>query len=534
MRLRPLLLSAVLLSACASRSPAVRQGLPAAEPDATASTQPPAPMPDVPPVSGEYGTAHPFVLQAHAPDGRWLVACQAREDTTGDGRVEVAFGRHGDAYGDVLRPYLFLEPGPGTPIDDLLASDTTGRYLVLVRDGALQLLDTHTRAEEVLAANVTADATSARPPVRAMFSRDGTRLLFLRPEGAKVTAVVRDLKRNVEHVLDAGGGLLGQAMLDPSGQWVAFDVVAEDTDGDGTLAWPLEGTTLAPSQCRGPVMSSSHFGWQGDRPVRRFRPVEGGALYEGLDILQPLGSGLLRMTEDQSILFEHRDGRRETWLPSSCDGELLYADAARQQLLVSCATKGANRSLELYGPGVHQSLGWSVSLSARPEYSGGAAPRLLTVPASRGKSAEPTTVLVDLERRAVRPWPVPSSTLEVAQGPVALLREEYKSTRPEGGWESRLWLWNAQTEEKVLVGEPVTDASSWTGDMLLYRGWLMDLRSGRVLGTVEGEPLSIDTLGRALRPRAPTARSEEGLPGGTAPLGPVWWEPAVKADTPKP
>ncbi|RYZ43232.1 MAG: hypothetical protein EOO72_06920 [Myxococcaceae bacterium] len=65
------------------------------------------------------------------------------------------------------------------------------------------------------------------------------------------------------------------------------------------------------------------------------------------------------------------------------------------------------------------------------------------------------------------------------------------------------------------------------GDTLLLMGKLIDLRSGRVLGDIEGEPLALDTRGRALRP-SPTSKEHPG----SLMLGPVRWEPALKPPTP--
>ncbi|MCP3136847.1 hypothetical protein [Pyxidicoccus xibeiensis] len=527
MNLRSLLFT-VLLSACASRGPVTLPEPPEAEQDAE------APVLDASP-SGDYGTEHPFVLQGAAEDGRWLIGCQAREDTTGDGSIDVGFGHHGSLIGDALRPYLFLEPGPGIPIDEVLAEDPTGRYLALVRDGTLRLFDTNTREEQVLASGVPLDTESPQPPARAAFSGDGTRLLFLRPEGAKRVAVVRELAAGTERVLDAGGGLLGQALLDSSGQWAVFDVVAKDTDGDGKLTWPQERTTLASALCRGPVSSSSHYGWQGDMPVRRFRRVEGGLLREGDDILQPFGGGLLRRAPDRAILFEHADGRRESWVPADCNGEVLYADAQRQQLLVACAVLEPSWPLELHGAGVHQSLGWRVPAERERSRPWGRNVRLVAVKAFSSNQPKDVPVAIDLARRTVQPLPVASAEVELvaAHGPRALLKESY---RPEGEdrWQRRIWLWNAETGEKVSVGEPGDYIQERAGDKVLYLGWLVDLRRGRVLGAVEGEPLAIDSRGRVLHARQFPERGIPGARGGMAPLGPVRWEPAVKAPAPAP
>ncbi|RYZ43233.1 MAG: hypothetical protein EOO72_06925 [Myxococcaceae bacterium] len=434
MRLHPLLF-AVMLSACASRGPASRPASsePSETGEASSRASPAPPVEDASP-SGDYGTAHPFLFMDSAQDGRWLLACQAREDTDGDGHIKTSFGYHGDSQGDAMQPYLFLEPGAGIRIDEFLAVDPQERYLVLVRDGQLWLLDMETREQKVLASDVTPDTKSARPPARASFSQDGLRLFFIRPEGGTPVAVVRDLRQGTERVLDAGKGLIGQVLVDPSGHWAMFDVVVEDTNGDGKQTWPQRETTLASAMCRGPVMSSSSYGWQGDKPVRRFRRVEGGPLLQGDDVLQPLGEGLLRRAPDQSIFFEHADGRKEIWVPSGCAGAVLHADAARQQLLVACETKQDLLPLELHGAAVHQPLGWLTSrigLNVMGADSGRDGRLVIAWGQSKTQSDQFVRLVIDMDRHTVQPLlngqPMP------LQGPLALLRETLHPRRPMAG-----------------------------------------------------------------------------------------------------
>ncbi|RKG68730.1 hypothetical protein D7V80_11320 [Corallococcus sp. CA054B] len=518
MRLHPLLF-AVLLSACAAQGPVSRPTF--FTPHAAAVTSSPP--------SEDYGTAHPFLLLDSAPDGQWLLACQAREDTNGDGRIETVFGHHGNIVGDALRPYLFLEPGAGIRIDEVLAVAPTGRFLVLVRDSTLWLLDMETREEKVLASEFMSDTTSPHPPSRASFSRDGLRLLYLRPEAGRSVAVVRDLLQGTERVLDAGRGLLGQALLEPSGQWAVFDVV-EDTNSDGKESWPQADTTLASATCRGPVISSSHFGWEGDTPVRRYRRLEGGPLLQGDDILQPMGEGVLRRAPDRSIFFEHADGRREIWVPSSCNGTLVFADTAREQVVVACETQPDRGPLELHGARVHQPLGWQTYLPFSDNYlrSSGSDGRLLSLwVVSEAASSNEADIVIDLERRTVRV--VPLGQVVAFLGAHALLQE---SIDPDGGCRcaqsgQRLWFWNVETGAPPNVLSESTDSGLFqAGDTVLVMGKRIDLRTGKVLGDASAGALALDIRGRVLRP-SPTAVKKE--PGSSAQSGPVRWEPALKA-----
>ncbi|MFY1830781.1 hypothetical protein ACN47A_33030 [Myxococcus fulvus] len=487
---------------------------------ACATVSPPRPLaPD-----GDYGTRAPFIFQDAAPDGRWILACQAREDTNQDGKVEVRFTHHGGLFGDEARPYLFLAPGEGLAVDDVLTWDTEGRRLVLLREGMLRLLDTTTNEETPLGAwsNEAEEAKAPQPPVRASFSQDGQRLLYPRREGTRTVTVLRDVQRGEERVVDTGPGLLGQAFLHPDGHWMVFDVVAEDTDQDGVLAWPQERTSLASARCRGSVSSSSHMGFSGDTPVRRFQRVEGGPLLEGKDILMPLGAGLVREAPDGALVVEDEQGDRKTWVPASCKGRVLAADAAREQLVVGCEAQEELASLELHGPSRHLSLGRKVFIHHPAPSTHDPHPRLLPVriaPAGTQSFQDSRIEVLDLERRTLVTPPAQSYWV-TGLGARALLTKE-------GTPSSRLSLWNVETGQEHEVGTAGDYFSGRAGDQVLYRGWLMDLRAGQVLGLIEGEPVTIDTRGRALHFLQPIP---DGSPGTrAAPLGPVRWRPAVTA-----
>ncbi|HSP79093.1 MAG TPA: hypothetical protein VLQ93_11220, partial [Myxococcaceae bacterium] len=341
-----LLASALLLPACAAQ----RASTPITS----------APPTGLPQAAGPIGTPHPFVFQAAASDGRWVVACQAREDTNGDGKLEVLYGQHGGTRGDALLPYLFLEPGEGERLDDFLTSDPTGRYLVVVRGGSLRLLDTHTRADTELAAPGTfPDSTAPGSALPVSFSRDGKRLLLVAsgPE-QRTRATLFHLEDGRQQEVPHGPGELGAASLFPEGDWAMFGVLTQDTDGDGKLTWPQANTSLSSRFCRGPVLSYGQYGYTGDRPDHVVAPVTGGPLFQMSDVLRPLGGSVLRRDEQGALFVENAQGQRTEWVPASCGGSLLHVDVEREQLLVVCTAQG--NALELHGATVHQALGLSV------------------------------------------------------------------------------------------------------------------------------------------------------------------------------
>src|SRR5689334_22606331 len=97
-----------------------------------------------------WGTAAPYTLVAVPPSGTWAVMCQARIDTNGDGKIEAYYELHGELAGDDMTAFLVDGDGRETPIDNVLARDPTGRYLVVELAKAPVLIDTTTWARTPL------------------------------------------------------------------------------------------------------------------------------------------------------------------------------------------------------------------------------------------------------------------------------------------------------------------------------------------------------------------------------------------------
>ncbi len=548
MKLRVLLASALLLPACAVRrvppppppqptSAPVAAPAPAPEPTSAPVTAP-APETQRPPVAalppapeftvapptslqretGPIGTRHPLLFQRAARDGRWVIACQAREDTNGDGKLEVRFGRHGDTYGDALAPYLFLEPGEGERLEDFLAADPTGRYLVVVRGGSLRLLDTYTRADHELAppeAIPESTAPSASLPVS--FSRDGQRLLLVSLSGPekRATAFLVNLRDGTRREVPHGPGVLGQALLDPEGQWVWFGVVTQDTDGDGQLTWPRARTSLASRYCRGPIMSYGTYGQAGDSASWLLRRVDAGPLVPREGVLQPLGDALLRQGEQGEVFVEQASGQRTEWVPASCRANVLHVDAAREQVLVACTAQG--NALELHGARVHQPLGLSSGYATRPPPSNGPL-RLFPVRPSSPEGGAPSSSaqsVVDLETRTVHPV---RGEVQYTEGTRALVvRSAGRDHRFR-----RLWLVDTQTGAQRELGDQRGYGLTAAGDFVYAEGLLVDLSTGRLVRKVPDDVHAVDTRGRMVLDRG-------GGAGRTVPRGPLQWTPAVRS-----
>jgi hypothetical protein len=225
------------------------------------------------------GTAAPGV--AYVVDGgrRWAAICEARQDDDGNGKLQVMVMQHGDTGGDQLRPYLVLGAGKGAEIDDFVASDPNGRWVVATKDMCVHLVDTETgKAVALRGADGRPGDTVGGDHRAATFSPDGKALLYIKSDGARSIVVQRDLRTGAERPIDPGPGDLSRAFFDRSGRFVVMDVVATDTDRDGLLTQPRVATTLGSRRCRAPLSSASFFGEIGDKPVQRVAPVDGGAV----------------------------------------------------------------------------------------------------------------------------------------------------------------------------------------------------------------------------------------------------------------
>jgi hypothetical protein len=238
---------------------------------------------------GSIGTAHPILFQDMAPDGHWSLVCQAREDTDGDGRLEVLVGRHGNLAGDEMSPYLIVESGAGWAFDELVSTDPTGRY-VAVREGAcLTVVDTQSRQATTLPNADLRDDGRFGSHRGVAFDASGARMLYLR--GAeKATIVLRELSTGAETVLDSGPGLVWSARFDPEGRGLEVITIPSGK-------WPLFASTLAPRRCRGSVSSFSMFGAALPRQLLRYVPLDD--MDAGRAILKPPApAGRIRLIRD--------------------------------------------------------------------------------------------------------------------------------------------------------------------------------------------------------------------------------------------
>ena len=463
----------------------------------------------VPETAKALGTPHPFVLEARAPDGRWLVVCQARSDTSGDGEIAVQAGLHGDIGGDLLTPYLIGSSGPGEPIDELVDFDATGRYLTVIQRGRLVLIDSVLGRRldlSALGADARDDPSRLHGHRAASFDVQRSRLLYLRSRAVgygspgapwtRTTAVVRDVPTGAEIEIGPGPGLLWRAELD--GDWVVMHVLTRDTNGDGRIEWATApGSASGARRCRTPSSSAGPMAQAfGDESEIRIAPVMGGAARVVPDLLRPLGFWLLRRSNEGGLLLEGPDQRAGEIAPAACDARVLDADESRGTVVAACAAAGALAPVWAFGPWGRRAFDFTVPGDIEEQlYAGGK------------RIAEIEGRLVDLERGTVRQLPEGDETI-FTQGARVLVRRQGDLVLldVDSGLQLRLAAWGEDD------GSPLS-----AGNIVAVGSVVIDIAGARALGRYEGRPLAVGSDGRLLY--AVGVREKNGLP-----VGPLWWE----------
>lgn len=474
----------VLLGAACAPQPRVVGPLPLRACSITDAREFPAPPADAPPAPGpslRVGTAHPAIVVASAPDARWTVLCQAREDTNGDGEINVTVGYHGSMRGDAMRPYLVMGDGDGEALDDLVDGTPDGRHLAVVRDGRLLLIDTVANTTTDLSA-LGADATVDRAPFErnraGSFDARGERFVWIRGTAESARAMVRSLRDGTDRALAAVPGRLDRAWVDPGGAWLVVRSVTRDTDGDGRLTPPRANTTLSAGVCRGPVFSYSGGGTSGDAAETWIAPAAGGSLRSVRELAAVVGPFAVLRRADGALDAVTPDGAVRPWTPADCKGRVVALSRPLERALVVCSGRWRG-AMSVHGDGVRCAL----PDRADPFNEDEAVHRFVLV-----RQSDHTSVTVDLAR-AARPS-VPAAS---------------------AGCLPTVW------GHRDCAGDVAFVLPRW----LLIEGRVVDV--GRA-------PLAVDRSGRVLLP------ARDASPDGRElPLGPLTWRrsaPAADAGAP--
>jgi len=308
-----------------------------------------------------YGTAHPSILEAADPAGRWLVICQARADTDGDGQIATLIEpHHGSPHGDALVPYLVIGGGEGTAIERLLGVDPQSRFVVGRPNGRVTLYDTRTGSATDLTPVPTSEGEPTSVESWVSFDDAGRLLLTARVRGtgkdAATQLVVRELATGVERSFEPGLGLLVRAALSGDGASIVAIVVTEDTDGDGELKIPKRGSTYYAGGCGGPARAGSVFGWRGDKPIHRVLSLDGSVRRDVPGFLRFVGSRWVRRLDDGALVLES-SGETTTIGPAAMKAELLASNDETATLLWASASGDEETPVFAVGPSGSRDVG---------------------------------------------------------------------------------------------------------------------------------------------------------------------------------
>jgi len=300
------------------------------------------------------GTIHPVRILGASPDARWAVICEARADTNGDGVIHVAPGFNG-LYGDQMEAFLVQGGGPGAAIEDLVDSDASGRFVVILRAGKLVLLDTIKRVETDLTARDAYASPGRDQPTGAYlgvsFDPAGKHLSYVALVKQHAVVKVRDLALGSEVAIDPGPGKLWSAKLDDSGNVILEVLVAH---GATPIAYPShrEPWMWRARRCETST-SSDMIELHGDTPIVRIASIGGGTAADALDYLASLGGATLRRTATGALTLHDGVGTHEL-LPAACKAKVQGIDPAHQLVVAYCLADGANATLQLVGTGGHE------------------------------------------------------------------------------------------------------------------------------------------------------------------------------------
>jgi len=476
--------------------------LPVALVDATPASLPSSPA-SLPPVSqGDIGGEGPLGLLAASASGAWVALCEGEPKTA----------------------KLVIGSGTGEPIDDLLAVDASGRFVVIARTGRAELVDTllGTRVDlSELGADTRRVRADYAPHRSLSFDPSGRRLAYLRKRGTTSELVVRNLETSSEQAFAAGPGEVLSLRLSADARYVSFEALREDTNHNGKLDWPAPEDTARPSACERPALPKFRsFAYQGrgDALVGGVVTLDSGAVRDVPGLITTLGPSLLVRGTDGSLELD-RSGKRFRLAPSSCSARVLFADAERELVVASCAppppkkrrglplpAPTGKREVWLFGPGLAKNLQIELyeTSTDREALTG-----VRLVPLYPGSEA----ALLDLERRELLPLQSGSRVVATSGGLAVIWRD------------SDLYRYDAQTktEQRLAHGVQKNPDLLQTGATILLSPFVIVGAAGPALAAPP-RPLALTAAGAVLTSFDAAGAGAASPPrGGGAIEGPLHW-----------
>lgn len=414
------------------------------------------------------GGVGPTLVAATAQDGSWAILCQARKDTDGDGRLSVTTS-HGGSSGDQQQAYLVLGSGEGTPIDDFLGADPTGRRALIERNKRTFLI------QPGLGPDLDLTRLGARGLLQ--FDESGERLAYAKPIDKKDRIVVRDLTTGREHMLDPGPGKLDSFSIEPGGSFLRASVFALRK---GDIPWRTTASS-SPRWCWTGFVSDSVRS-SGTPPVTRLIPMAGGGAREIPDLIGVLGDAWLRRAAGGEILAERPGAAPQVLVPAACGGIVVARTPAPGTLLVACKKRGTPAPLEIYGSGDPRSVGATITPSTSDSLR--EVGRYLLV---SGRDANDT--IIDLTTSQIRHSPTYQMPI-AHSGELALVQrgETLVVLSPQG--------------DRVLGAIARYPLVLRAGSTVYVEPLVADLTTGTLVGTTPqrkpADPLAADTRGTIL------------------------------------
>lgn len=182
----------------------------------------------------------PFLIDAN-PTQRWAVFAQAREDTDGNGSVQIAPGWHGEYWGDRIDILYVIGTDAGERITAYLGS--TREELCVVRNGNIEMVSIRRGTRRVIAPapDLTHSEIRHTPgvPMDGWLHPDG-RLVLLRPD--RDAAEIIDTSSGTRRIFDVDGWV-HTAWIDATREWLVVEWLDEVPTRQSRPYYELSGTS---------------------------------------------------------------------------------------------------------------------------------------------------------------------------------------------------------------------------------------------------------------------------------------------------
>lgn len=264
------------------------------------------------------GTEHPILTLTAAPDGDWVVACQARNDTDGNGRISVQPTYVG-YLGDKFELFLLSTSFPkGEAIQGFLTSDLQGRRVVFATEDHVVLRDWVSGEDWSL-------PVGAVGPVA--LDDAGKQLLYVVREDEKSWVVVRQIMERTEQRFSVGHKHVGFARFVGRGDW--FQVKLADSPTSVRRSWgcPNKTNSIGPAAMQTRPESDFHH-------PGRWQTLSTKGVYEGR-LVVAAGQDQILVENAGGLDWIHSDGSVTGAVPAGCGARLL--GHYKHNLLVHCA-----------------------------------------------------------------------------------------------------------------------------------------------------------------------------------------------------